>query len=61
MNEEREAGTQERYSELKFGARFAPRRAERQVGETGVHPATPGRGNYPPQAVENRKIIGVSV
>ena len=44
-----------------FGARFAPRRAERQVGETGVHPATPGRGNYPPQAVENRKIIGVSV
>ncbi len=44
-----------------FGARFAPSRAERQVGETGAHPATLVRGKYPPQAVENRKITGVSV
>jgi hypothetical protein len=44
-----------------FGARFAPSRAEKQVGEAGAHPWTLGRGKYPPQAVENRKIIGVSV
>ncbi len=44
-----------------FGARFAPSRAERQVGETGAHPSTLVRGKYPPQAVENRKITDVSV
>jgi hypothetical protein len=44
-----------------FGARFAPSKAKRQVGETGAHPWTLGRSKYPPQDVENRKIIGVSV
>jgi hypothetical protein len=44
-----------------FGARFAPMSAERQVGETVVHPSTSGCSKCPPQAAENRKIIGVSV
>src|ERR1700687_3152701 len=44
-----------------FGARFAPRRAERQGGETVAHPSTSGCSKCPPQAAENRKIIGVSV
>jgi hypothetical protein len=43
-----------------IGARFAPIRVERQVGETGEHPSTLGGSKIPPQAVENRKIIGVS-
>ena len=44
-----------------FGARFAPSKIERQVGETGAHPSTLGRRKYPPQAIENSKIMGVSV
>jgi hypothetical protein len=44
-----------------FGARFASIKAERQVGKTGAHPSTPGCSKNPPQAVENRKITGVSV
>lgn len=35
--------------------------AARQLGETGVHPSAYGCGKSPPQAVENRKIMGVSV
>jgi hypothetical protein len=31
------------------------------VGETGAHPSTLGRDKYPPQAIENKKIIVVSV
>ena len=46
---------------IQFGARFAPTKAERQVGETGAHPSTLGRRKYPPQAIENSKIMGVSV
>jgi hypothetical protein len=34
---------------------------ERQVGETGAHPSNPGCSRSPPQAVENRKITGISV
>ena len=44
-----------------FGARFAPMSAERQVGETVARPSTSGCSKCPPQAAENRKIIGVSV
>ena len=44
-----------------FGARFAPVSAERQVGETVAHPSSSGCSKCPPQAAENRKIIGVSV
>jgi hypothetical protein len=44
-----------------FGARFAPDRAERQVGKTREDPSTLGRREYPPQAVENRKIASVSI
>jgi hypothetical protein len=36
-------------------------REERQVGETGAHPLTSGWSKSSPQAVENRKITGVSV
>jgi hypothetical protein len=43
-----------------IGARFAPIRVERQVGETGAHPSTPDCSKIPPQAIENTKIIGVS-
>jgi hypothetical protein len=43
-----------------IGARFAPIRVERQVGETGAHPSTLGCSKNPPQAVENKKIIDVS-
>jgi hypothetical protein len=38
----RQAGTIFR---SQFGARFAPSRAERQVGETGARPSTLGRGS----------------
>jgi len=44
-----------------FGARFAPDRGERQVGQTGEYPSTLGHLGYPPQAVENRKITSVSI
>jgi hypothetical protein len=43
-----------------IGATFAPIRVERQVGETGAHPSTPGCSKIPPQVVENKKIIDVS-
>jgi hypothetical protein len=42
-----------------FGVRFAPDRGERQVGKTEEYPSTLGRREYPPQAVENRKITNV--
>jgi hypothetical protein len=44
-----------------FGAPFAPSRSERQVGKTGELPSSFGRREYPPQAVENRKITRVSL
>ena len=34
---------------------------KREVGEAGAHPSNPGCSKSPPQAVENRKIIGVQV
>jgi hypothetical protein len=43
-----------------IGARFAPIKVERQVGENGAHPSTPGCSKIPPQAIENTKIIDVS-
>jgi hypothetical protein len=45
----------------RFGAGVAPVRAERQVGEAGRDASTPGWNKSPPQAIENRKIIDVSV
>src|ERR1700687_3293082 len=44
-----------------FGARFAPMRAERQVGEPVAHSSTSGRRKCPQKAAENRKIMCVSV
>ena len=44
-----------------IGALFAPRKSERQVGKTGELPSYFGRREYPPQAVENRKITSVSL
>jgi hypothetical protein len=43
-----------------IGARFAPIRFVRQVGETGAHPSILGCSKNPPQAIENTKIIDVS-
>ncbi len=44
-----------------IGAKFAPIRAERQVDGTGARPSTPGCKKNPLQAVEKKKIIGVSI
>ena len=44
-----------------FGAPFAPRESERQVGKTGELPSSFGRREYPPQAIENRNITSVSL
>jgi hypothetical protein len=44
-----------------FGAPFAPSKSERQVGKAGELPSSFGRREYPPQAIENRKITSVSL
>jgi hypothetical protein len=44
-----------------FGAPFAPSKCERQVGKAGELPSSFGRREYPPQAIENRKITSVSL
>jgi hypothetical protein len=44
-----------------FGAPFAPRKSQRQVGKTEELPASFGRRECPLQAIENRKITSVSL
>ncbi len=60
MNEYQESARKNHIAESIWRA-ICSYRDERQVGETGAHPSTPGWGKSPPQAVENRKIRRVSV
>ena len=39
-----------------FGARFAPNRPARQVGETGAHPSTFGCGNTCQKLLKTRRL-----
>ncbi len=60
MNEGRESVGNKHILVL-IGEGFAPIRREWLRGKTVAHPSTLGCGTGPPQAVENRKIIGVLI
>jgi len=60
MNEKREPGSDKDIQES-IWREICSYKAERQVGETVARPSTSGCSKCPPQAAENRKIMGVSV
>ena len=60
MSEKQEAGRGKDIQES-IWREICSYKAERQVGETVARPSTSGCSKCPPQAAENRKIIGVSV
>ena len=39
-----------------FGARFAPSKAERQVGETGAHAVSTGRRKTRPKLLKTERL-----
>src|SRR5258708_5973559 len=60
MNEKQEPGSDKDIQES-IWREICSYKAERQVGETVARPSTSGCSKCPPQAAENRKIMGVSV